>query len=409
MDDAAKLGAGSLASLEGWPSARRSEDAGSVLRTWMRRFHLWLGLGLGGLFAVISLSGSALVFYVEIDSALHPQVQAAAAPHPVASMDPDVWDRALATGRARWHDATGKWSFDVHGAQGSIPARYYPSPHQGHHAAREMVWFSADGTQVLRAEPWGGYLMTWLYDLHMHLLAGDAGLQVVGWSGVAVLFLLISGVIAWWPRGSWRKALAFKRGAVPLRRLRDIHKLSGLWSAALLLVLAGTGVLLALPEVKAQLLTWTVAAPEPMPSPTSRASGQARITVRQAVDAAHRALPAARLAFIDVPAAGTQPFRLRMQVPGDPHPRFPSSFVFVDQYTAQVLAVQDTRRGNGAMTVSKWVRVLHDGSVGGTATRILAVLLGLVPALLFVTGILHWQRRTRARRAPAAAKTSEIE
>jgi uncharacterized iron-regulated membrane protein len=386
----------------------RREDAASPLRTWMRRLHLWLGLGLGGLFAVISLTGSALVFYVEIDRALHPQVQAATASQP-ASTDPDVWDRALATGRARWHDHAGKWSFDVHGAQGAIPARYYPSPQQGHHAAREMVWFSADGTRVLRAEPWGGYLMTWLYDLHMHLLAGDTGLQVVGWTGVAALVLLISGMAAWWPRGSWRKALAFKRGAVPLRRLRDIHKLSGLWSAALLFVLAGTGVLLALPEVKAQLLTWTVAAPEPMPSPTSRASGQARITVRHAVDAAQRALPDGRLAFIDVPAAGTEPIRLRMQVPGDPHPRFPSSFVFVDQYSGQVLALQDARRGNGAMTVSKWVRVLHDGSVGGMATRILAVILGLVPALLFLTGILHWQRRMRARRAPVAARTSEHE
>ena len=91
--------------------------------------------------------------------------------------------------------------------------------------------------------------MSWIYQLHMQLLAGDIGSQLVGWSGVAMLLLLFSGVVAWWPRGSWRKALAFKRDASSIRRLHDLHKLSGLWSVGLLLVLVASGVLLALPTV----------------------------------------------------------------------------------------------------------------------------------------------------------------
>ncbi|MBB5709810.1 PepSY-associated TM helix domain-containing protein [Sphingomonas xinjiangensis] len=366
------------------------------LRSVVRQFHLWLGLTLGGLFALISLTGSALVFYVEIDAALHPQVQVPASPHAPAP-NPRALDRALQTGRGRWHDPAGKWSFEVHGAHGTIPARYYPSAEHGHHARRMMVWFSADGARVLRAEPWGGYLMTWLYELHMHLLAGETGRAVVGWSGVAMLLLLVSGIAVWWPRGSWRKALAFKRGAAPLRRVRDLHKLFGLWSAALLFVLVATGVLLALPQVKTQLLAWTVAAPDPLPSPTSLPSGRAQVSVSQAIAAAHRALPAGRLAFVDVPARGPDPIRVRMQVPGDPHARFPSSFVFVDSHSGTVLAVHDTRRSNAGTTAAKWIRVLHDGSVGGTATRILAIVLGLVPTFLFVTGLIHWRRRTAAR------------
>ena len=35
----------------------------------------------------------------------------------------------------------------------------------------------------------------------------------------------------------------------------------------------------------------------------------------------------------------------------------------------------------------------------GLATRILAVLLGFVPALLFATGVLHWLRRHAAHTA----------
>lgn len=375
------------------PADRRRTPVFAIL---LRQFHLWLGVTLGGLFALVALTGSVLVYYIEIDAALHPEIS-----QPSTGTAPgwgsDVWQTALETGRRHWRDTDGKWSFEVTGTAGAIPARYYPAAHAGHHAPRQMVWFSADGTRVLRAEPWGGYLMSWLYELHMDLLAGETGTQIVGWSGVAMLVLLISGIWVWWPRGSWRKALAFKRKAAPIRRLRDLHKLPGVWSMVLLFILAGTGVLLALPTVKTQLLSATIAAPDKVPDPQSSASTGQQIPIRQALAAAQSAMPGARLAFIDVPGKGSEPIRFRVQVPGDPHARFPGSFVFVDQYSGRVLAVHDVRKGNASTTTAKWIRVLHDGSIAGTATRILAIIMGFVPLTLFVTGLLHWRERLRRR------------
>ena len=82
-----------------------------------------------------------------------------------------------------------------------------------------------------------------------------------------------------------------------------------------------------------------------------------------------------------------------MQVPGDPHRRFPGSYVFVDPNMGRVLAMHDVRRQGTGTKVASWIRTLHDGTVGGMATRILAVLIGFAPALLFATGVLHWLRR----------------
>lgn len=358
-------------------------------RILIRRVHLWLGLSVGALFVLLGLTGSALVFYVEIDDLLHPETQVAASAPPPGWTSP-VWDRALATGRARFPDAAGKWSFEATDTGGAIPARFYPSAtHAGHHSApRTMLWFSPDGTRILRTAPWGGYLMSWLYELHMQVLAADTGRQIVGWSGVAMLVLLTSGIVAWWPRGSWAKALAFKRRAAPIRRLRDLHKLGGLWSAGLLALLVATGILLALDDVKAWML-----APPPVPAPRSVATDGPPISIATALAAAHRAVPGGRLAFVDVTGASDAPIRVRVTLPGDPHRRFPGSFVFVDRYSGRVLAVHDGRR---AGIVAVWMRSIHDGSIGGLATRILAVLLGFVPSALFLTGWLHWRRRVRA-------------
>ncbi|MEH3106472.1 MAG: PepSY-associated TM helix domain-containing protein [Sphingomonas fennica] len=357
-------------------------------RILVRRLHLCLGLALGLLFALLGLTGSALVFYTGIDAALHPAIAAAPGAAPPA-LDARVWDDALATGRALHSQAGDKWTMEVTGEAGPIPARYYPAP-GGHHADRQMLWFSADGRRILRIAPWGGYLMSWLYRLHMELLAGDIGMQIVGWSGVAMLVLLASGLVAWWPRGRWAKAIAFKRDAAPIRRLRDLHKLAGLWSMGLLFVLVATGVLLALPSVTQALL-----APAAIPAPRSAPRPAGRIALADAFRIARRAVPDGRIVFVDVPGPGAAPIRVRMQVPGDPHRRFPGSYVFVDPGSGRVLAVHDVRRAGTGTALNAWVRTLHDGTVGGLATRILAVVLGFVPAFLFGTGLLHWLRRRR--------------
>ncbi|WP_296218610.1 PepSY domain-containing protein [uncultured Sphingomonas sp.] len=357
-------------------------------RSAARRIHLWLGLTIGLLFAVISLTGSALVFYVGIDAALHPETQVEQRA-PAPGWTSPVWDRALATARAARFDPAGKWSFEVTGGGGAIPARYYPPTSSTvRHPQRLMVWFSADGSRILRVAPWGGYLMSWLYELHMHLLAGNVGAQVVGWSGVIMLVLLLSGLIAWWPRGSWRKALAFRRNAPPIRRLNDIHRLVGVGSGGLLLILVASGVILALPAVKAALLS-----PATVPEPPAIAGSGPALPIRRALAGVRAAVPDARLAFIDVPGDPAVPYRVRIQVPNDPHRRFPGSYVFVDQRSARIVALHNVRDGGLGTAINTWVRPLHDGSVGGLVGRIVAVLVGLAPAALFVTGLLRWQRR----------------
>ncbi|WP_242417508.1 PepSY-associated TM helix domain-containing protein [Sphingomonas panni] len=363
------------------------------MRVALRRVHLWLGLTLGLLFAVIGLTGSALVFYVGIDEGLHPPSRSdAAAPAP--GWGAPVWDRALATGRAAGFDPAGKWSFEATGEGGAIPARYYPPSAPGiRHPPRLMVWFAPDGRRIVRVTPWGGYLMSWLYELHMQLLAGEVGGQVVGWSGVAMLVLLATGMVAWWPRGSWGKALAYKRSAVPIRRLHDLHKLTGVGAGLLLAIVTATGVILALPVVKEALFG-------PAPAPPARGQGGSGppVPLVRALAVARAAVPDARLVFVDAPGNANQPYRVRVQVPGDPHRRFPGSYVFVDQRSARVVAVQDMRSGGISSAINAWVRPLHDGSVGGMPVRILAVLVGIAPAMLFVTGLLRWRIRTRPAR-----------
>lgn len=362
-------------------------------RLLLRRIHLWLGLSVGILFALLGLTGSALVFYVEIDAALHPEIRSTV---PAPGWASPVWDRALGTVQSAWPERHGEWRFEASDAGVGISARY---SNEGHHGPRAMVWLSPDGGQILRQEQWGQYLMTWLYDLHMDLLAGETGRQIAGWSGIAMLVLLLTGLAAWWPRGSWRKALAFKRTAAPLRRLHDLHKLAGLIGLVLLLLLVGTGVMLALPDEKNWVLERTVAPIDAAPRTRSVPSGASPLPLLRLLAVAHRAVPDAKLVWIEVLGEHDGPVRFRVQVPGDPSPRFPRSYLHVDRYSGTLLAKVDYRQASASTTINTWLHPLHDASIGGLPVRVLAVLIGLMPAFLLVTGLLHWRRRLRQRDA----------
>lgn len=358
---------------------------------------MWLGLGTGLLFVLLGLTGSALVFYQEIDVLLHPRIRVEAA-SPAPGWSSPVWDRALATVRAHWSADAGQWRFEATGVRGPIAARHYPGgPPGSHMSERMMVWLSPDGSQVLRQDRWGDYAMSWIYELHMDLLSGEMGHSIVGWSGLLLLLLLFSGLAAWWPRGSWRKATGFKRGAAPIRRLYDIHKLVGLSALPLLILFAVTGFMLALPTLSDRMLAHVAGPLDIQPVTRSTPRPGAPVPLAVALAAGHRALPDARLAWIEVPPPGPGVIRLRVQVPGDPSRRFPHSYIQVDQYSSAVLAVFDARRHGLSTQVNNWLHPLHDASVGGLATRLLAFVVGLLPALLFVTGLLRWTQRNRRR------------
>lgn len=368
----------------------------SPLRRSVRRLHLWLGLSLGALLVLAGLTGAVLVFYVEIDDWLHPE-QASR-----GRADAAAYDRAILTVRQTYPDKPGPWRFEVTGKPGAIPARYYNPPETAdRHFAPMLVWLTSDGNRVLRRTFWGDQAMTWTYNLHYQLMLGKTGGIVLGYVGLALLVLLLSGLWAWWPRGSWAKALRFKRDAVASRRLRDIHKLAGLAGLPLLIMLAATGVMLALPNETGKALQPLLGTPPPMPAPQSQAQAAPgrQIAPSAAMAAARAHWPDARLAWIEVPGSGAAAFRLRLQQPGDPSRRFPHGFVWVDQYRGNVVGEFKAVARSPATTLGNWLHPLHDGSAGGLALRLLVCAAGLVPLILLVTGVMRW--RDRKGRRPA--------
>lgn len=364
------------------------------LRRWAGLAHLWLGLTAGLVFAVAGVTGAILVFYVEADRAAHADLRRLADTPAPAHYEPIL--RAL---EAHAPHRPGAWRLEVTGRGGPVPVRYYaPAETAGRDFAPLMLWVDAQNGAVVREALWGEYLATWIYDLHYALLLGDMGKALMAIVGILVLVLLVGGTWLWWPaRGKLRSALTFKPSPSPQRRIYDLHKVAGIYGLLQLAILTATGVVLGAPEwFRPGLAAFgpLYRAPE---LHSASAPGSARISVDMAVDRAQAVFPQAELAWIETPAGPHGVFRINLQQPGEPSRRFPRTNVWVDAYSGRVLAVRDPRTEPAGDKVLNWLHAIHNGEAAGLPGRLLAAVSGLGAASLFLTGLVRFQHKRRAR------------
>ena len=201
--------------------------------------HLWLGLSLGLIGALVGLTGSVLVFDREIDHLLNPQRYAITG-DTLALPYGDYVTRAAQAAGERARPANLRLP-EAAGEPLTVLARG-----RGEGAGFVRVYLDPQSGQVLQAAEGGG-LIGWAHNFHESLtLRQYSGREIVGAVGVAMLISALSGLYLWWPgRARLRMALGPRRG---FNTSRNLHYLCGFYGAVMLAMLSFTGIYLAFPE-----------------------------------------------------------------------------------------------------------------------------------------------------------------
>jgi uncharacterized iron-regulated membrane protein len=257
--------------------------------------------------------------------------------------------------------------------------------------------------------PGDGFLRT-VHMLHANFLIRDrSGREIIGWLGVAMLALGLSGLIIWWPRpGRWKAAFTVKAGARGVRLHRDLHGAVGVWSLVIFMVVSFSGVYLAFP----QTLGDGVSAIFPARDLRAQVSvepvkGAKPLDVDQVVELAVNALPGATLRSVAPPARPNQAYRVGLAPAGHSHGA-PMATVFVDPWTARVVEIRDPARYSLGETLLAWQRPLHAGEGLGALWKWLVFLSGVLPPLFAVTGTAMWWLKRKARKAKDAERAAAL-
>lgn len=376
----------------------------AVTRRVLFQVHMWVGLVLGLLLALLGLSGSILVYDDAIAELLAPAPRAAATGTPL-SLDRMADAARGVAGRGALlitlPRETGE-AVSVRVTQ-ARPRDGGARPAEGPRAPATQVFIdpvsgAVLGTRKAQLPP----LLMFAHQLHGNfLIGGREGRQFVGWLGLAMLVLGATGLVLWWPkRGQWKYAFFVRRTAKGLRFHRELHAATGIWIFLVFMAVSFSGVAIAFPESVGMV---TGGAPAPLPfnlregPAVTPLAGAAAIGPAAAVSLAQQALPNALPTGIALPARRDQAVIVSMLTYGAI-----GASVYVDPWRARVMAVRDP-----SANFIAWQRPLHQGMGFGAIWRALVFLSGLVPALFVVTGVTMWVKKRRQRISMSAVLAEE--
>ncbi len=348
--------------------------------------HRYMGVCAGVLVALSGLTGSLLVFRDELDAFLHPELLRVMPGDRLVPLQ-----AVMETLRQTYpHDRP----------------LYLRLPRTANGVYE--VWMNAETGRRVYIDPYTGAIlgarlpihtpMGFLLLLHTQLLSGEVGEIVIGLGALLLISLSVTGLVLWWPgRKKLLHGLRIKWRAGWKRLNYDVHKVVGILAMGCLILTAATGASMVFHGSFERTIHWLAATPPSLPLPVSTVHrGTAPLALDLIVRNANRALPGAETTWISLPLTPEAPVLVRKKFPQEIHPNG-RTFIALDQYSGAILRVENALEAPLGTRILNLRYPMHIGRLGGLATRVVQVLVGLTPTVLFVTGLFIWWRKRRTK------------
>jgi uncharacterized iron-regulated membrane protein len=376
--------------------------------------HRWAGLTIALFLFVAGITGAVISWDHELDALLNPQFYEAhtrGTPRPSLELarrieqdDPRVRVTYLPLSTESGSALTV-----------SVEPRADPVTGSLHDVGYNQVALDPVTGAVQARREWGAIslsrenLLPFLYKLHysLHLpITGtmDWGVWLMGVIGIVwVVDCWIALALSFPNRRSWRKSFAFRWREGGARLNFDLHRSGGVWVWLVLLMMAVTSVSMNLgSEVMRPVVSWVstlspspfdtrvpVAAAEPEVSPEAVLATAAREAERRAWTA-----PAGGLFY----SSEFKVYGVGFFEPGEDHGAgLGNPWLYFDSRTGVPVGADVPGQGSPGDIFMQAQFPLHSGRILGVTGRVLISAMGLIVALLSVTGIVIWARKRAAR------------
>ena len=370
------------------------------------KIHLWLGLATGLVVFIVAITGCIYTFEQEITSLyddykyVEPQE---------ASFIPPSTAQEI--------------------AQDIVPGRHvHGAIYGGKNEALQIVYYEADPEFYQKAyiNPYSGELIRvvdlesgffhFVLDGHLNLWMGDFGNKIVSYGTLIFLFILISGLILWWPRNkkvakkrikfSWADRTRWKR------KNYDLHNILGFYASAIALIIAITGLIMTFNWFANGVYTLTGGDKTPtfsFPKNVSEASQEA--VTAEPIDVIWRKMkkeyPQATSIEMHYPPSDEYTVYAYMKFSEGTY--WDADYRYFDSRTLEEVdpghVYGDIEKASTADMIQRMNYDIHVGAIGGIAGKIIAFLSSLIVGSLPVTGtIIWWGRRRSSKKARVRRK-----
>lgn len=355
-------------------------------RAAVRLLHLYVGLALCLLLFVLAVTGSALVYKEAWWRMVYPELRG-----PAAELRAADHARAIATAQERFGERLRSVKMPEPGVDG-----YHVYLDGGE------AFLAADGIRVIDEWRPRERVTGLLFDLHAHLLAGDAGERVAGVVALLGVLAIVTGVALWWPARRRFAARTLLPHGLSRRMLLHWHRDLGVLVSPLLTVVLITGGGLVFYGTAGRVLDSLFGRPlgaEPPPPAfpqPARTAGTVEILERIEVE-----FPDARLVFYYPPRGEQALHGFRLKRPCELHPNG-RSYAYADA-AGRVARTTDACAARPGERVLHAFYPLHAGKADSPTYKLLTFLVGLALAAISLSGALAYVRRLRPGRGARAS------
>ncbi|WP_166333109.1 PepSY-associated TM helix domain-containing protein [Sphingobacterium chungjuense] len=385
----------------------------SFIKRWFGKLHLWFGLAVGIPVVIISITGALYVFKDEFENFTRRDV--------IYHHEPDIASKELIpisvladqVEQACPEDYPLHWvNVPVDPAM-SYQYYYYERNPDAWHYFDEVVIY-----KLIYVNPYSGEVLR-VYDEKMgffnivkmihfsFLLQSEWGKYVVGIPVCLFVFMLISGIVLWWPRNKAGRKQRFqfnwKKTTKAKRKNYDLHNILGFYGSIFALIFSITGLFYCYFVIQAFIYVVfsggeTVYPDHSHITTTAPESVRTDYTLDSIANQVKRLYPESYGFALDL---------------GDDHlddhihPNFEvyvkhlsysyhqmSQLIF-DEHSAELLHTHDYKDKNFGEKMVGANYDIHVGSIFNLPTKIIAFLVSLICASLPVTGFMIWYNRKK--------------
>lgn len=346
--------------------------------------HLWLGLISGLVVFVLGITGAIYAFSDELKLICYKDRLEVNVP---ANHKKLPFENLIASAET----ALGKDHRISRAELSNIPGRTYmfralkvdkeAFGYQNYYKYYLKVYINPYTGDVVKLENSKREFFTVVLAAHMNLLLGDKlGHQVVRYSVISFVLLLLSGIVLWWPKNRkvLKRSLQIKFSAKFKRLNYDIHNVLGFYATLVLLIISLTG------------LIWSLDLTSEKRVATMSDTTVFRSTPHNSIMAnVQRNSPKIEYLLYNFPSQKTG--TVNISAYASSHHLYDKIQYSFDQYSGRMLRKGDPYK---FLTIKNKVNAinydLHTGGIMGLPGKAIAFLASLIAASLPITGFLFY-------------------
>ena len=383
--------------------ARRSLALHGAPRRWVTRVHRWTGLVIMGCMLVAAVTGTWLVFRIEMDRLVNPHLRVVQPASRRVTLEsivgaaerrfPDSMMQALIL-QERPEDSIGVY-LQSRDANASTFDQVFFNPYDG-----AFLGGRSTSRLVFTRE----HLDPLIDRLHYSLWMNSWGLWLMGIVAAAWLVTSVIGLVLAWPRlflrlAGWVPILSARADRGSYQTNYQFHRAAAVWFLPVLIVLAFTSLYQNLPQfIRPIVHAFSPLAERPSGRPIPY--GVPMISPDLAVDRLKQRLPDARPSSIGRDLYNGR-YSILFHLPGDLSPSG-DSWAFVDLGSGEITGLRLVATSSAGDRFLTWIFPLHTGTAFGMPGRIVIAVAGVVLIGLMISGFYVWGVKWQMRRTRSA-------